>query len=611
MKITFYKNRALLLLVSASCSIQGIAQQALNLDFEKTSIEGMARPWGWDLTTDSETKIILDSVVKHHGVYSLKMDATSNSGTQVLAFTLESYELVNKTVTLSGWIRASKLNGSASFSITYGNSNDTALTEKKSNPVIGSTGWVLLKVETKIPAKATSINITIQHEGTGSVWFDNFSITVKGRRKETLEVRPSFTNQQVKWLDHNSYKLTGMDASPPGISSDDDDLAFLKSIVGDARLMGLGESTHGTSEFFRLKHRVLAYCVYNLGIRVFAIEDHQLVVRRVNNYVLGGNGTARTSMYGMLGVWQTKEVHDLIEWIREYNDLHPADKVEFTGFDIQNYSLPIDSLYSFISKQSPGATRPVKELLDHLYKNGMNSYMVSDSVKLAWFNNSKKALAMVSESSHEWLSRATNRQDSLSIYWGIQYATLVKQFAENTYRGHSSLYRDIAMAENVSWIINVYKPGAKALLWAHDVHISKSEHPERELNIYFGKSMGAHLSKKYSPGYRSFGLFTYQGEYSCYISYSNFKVTDCALYVSPKGTLDEALHRVTLNKRTRGVFLDLSKARSLRWLTQPIPVRFANHVNIEYGYSTQYSIPYQFDGVFFIDKTTSAKSYAR
>ena len=95
--------------------------------------------------------------------------------------------------------------------------------------------------------------------------------------------------------------------------------------------------------------------------------------------------------------------------------------------------------------------------------------------------------------------------------------------------------------------------------------------------------------------------------YWAMVGYRDFRQMKCPLHISPKGTLDKALHQLTLKNNSIGMFLDLSKARTLNWLTQPIPMRFANHVNIEYGFWTRYSIPYQFDGIFFIDKTTSAK----
>ncbi|MCB0541804.1 MAG: hypothetical protein KDE33_30155, partial [Bacteroidetes bacterium] len=71
------------------------------------------------------------------------------------------------------------------------------------------------------------------------------------------------------------------------------------------------------------------------------------------------------------------------------------------------------------------------------------------------------------------------------------------------------------------------------------------------------------------------------------------------------------MHTIALKSEAPMLFLDLSESRSLSWLNQPTPVRFANHVNIEYGFWTRYSVPYQFDGLFFVDQTTSALSYAR
>lgn len=583
------------------------AQQTLNFDFEILSIEGIHRPWGWEFDSNSETQVTLDSVVKHHGKYSLKVKDKGNTGKLIFSHFLEPFELVNNTVTVEGWIKTETVKGKAKFVVSITTRTDTSVIKLESEPVSNSRDWIKLMIKKQMPDSINSISLSLQYEGTGTVWFDDFKLTVNDTYKKALELIHAFNKSQLNWIGDHSYPIRTEDPLQIG----NEDLLAFKSLLSDAIIIALGESTHGTSEFFKLKHRILEYCVKELGVRVFAIEDHQLVVNRVNNYVLGGKGSARSSMYGMLGVWQTQEVHDLIEWIRTYNDLHPDGKVEFMGFDIQNHLLPIDSLYSFINKQSPNLAKSIEDLLNDLKINGANSYSVSESVKLKWYTNSQKAFDLISEHSEKWLVDAKNRSDSLSVIWGLQYANLVKQFAENTYRGHESLYRDIAMAENLSWIQNTYKPNSKILVWAHDVHISRGEHPNREHNIYYGKSMGAYLSKEYERKYKSFGLSTYEGEYSCYVSYTNYNITDCPLYVAPRGTLDEALHTIALQSKSPMLFLNMNGARSLDWFTQPIPVRFANHVNIEYGYWTRYSVPYQFDGIFFIDKTTSAKSYAR
>ena len=149
------------------------------------------------------------------------------------------------------------------------------------------------------------------------------------------------------------------------------------------------------------------------------------------------------------------------------------------------------------------------------------------------------------------------------------------------------------------------------LLWAHDNHISRGEHPDNDLNIYFGISMGSHLAKQFGNDYKAFGLSTYRGSYWAQISYTDFTQLAVPLFTAPAGSLDEALHRVSENWHGPMLLLDLSGARAESRLSRPIPVRFANHVSIDYGYWTRFSVPYQFDGIFFIDETSAARSYAR
>ena len=301
----------------------------------------------------------------------------------------------------------------------------------------------------------------------------------------------------------------------------------------------------------------------------------------------------------------------MIKWVRAYNLEHPDDKVSFVGFDMQSHYLPLDSLFTFLERQEPTLADSVEIWLEDLKQNGHNQFMVSIETKLAWFEQAQKSYEALLAKKMEWLKAAKTITDSFQIKWGIQYANLVKQFAENAFKGHLSFYRDEAMAENISWILSMHPPGTKMLVWAHDNHIARGDHPDNDLNFYFGLSMGRHLSKKYGDKYKAFGLSTYEGDYWAQISYFDFRQQPCPLYPGPIGSLDEALHQIALKKKSPALLLDLQEGRTQHWLSAPLPVRFANHVNIEYGYWTRYSIPYQFDGIFFVDKTSAAKSYAR
>ena len=69
------------------------------------------------------------------------------------------------------------------------------------------------------------------------------------------------------WIRNHAIALTTVEAGN-GFA----DLQPLRQIVGDARIVALGEATHGTREFFQLKHRLLEFLVSEMDFNIFAIE---------------------------------------------------------------------------------------------------------------------------------------------------------------------------------------------------------------------------------------------------------------------------------------------------------------------------------------------------
>ena len=117
-----------------------------------------------------------------------------------------------------------------------------------------------------------------------------------------------------------------------------DDLAPLAAMIGDARLVGLGESTHGTREIFQMKHRLFEYLVEELDFTTFGIEASFPECVAINRYVEFGEGDPAAALHGQgFWTWDTVEVLDLIRWMRAYNE-RPDRKttLRFYGFDMQN-----------------------------------------------------------------------------------------------------------------------------------------------------------------------------------------------------------------------------------------------------------------------------------
>src|SRR5258708_31318593 len=122
---------------------------------------------------------------------------------------------------------------------------------------------------------------------------------------------PSVPKEVTVWLQSAAIPL---DSTSP--HSGQKDLLPLLSVIGDARIVAMGEATHGTREFFQLKHRMLAFLVEKMGFTVFGIEANWPESLAVNDYVLNGKGDPAQVLAGLyFWTWNTEEVLDMIQWM--------------------------------------------------------------------------------------------------------------------------------------------------------------------------------------------------------------------------------------------------------------------------------------------------------
>ncbi|MEZ4962130.1 MAG: erythromycin esterase family protein [Saprospiraceae bacterium] len=606
----------LILLGLFASSLNVFAQQPLNLGFEKTSVEGAARPWGWSpFQLGPNTVTSLDSLSVHDGKYSLRLsnEALADDGTggdHTLGYWLSPYELLGKKLTLAGWAKTEKTGGAAQVILAaYG---DTGLVkEAKSIDFKGVGDWQPFTLELSGVEAAHSFFIIVGTNGSGKVWFDGFQLNVDGTSKQALEVADNFTPPQRKWLKENATPFKTCKPSPIGEKADFSDLEFFRQAVGEAKVIALGEATHGTSEFFQLKHRLLQYAVEVLNVRVFAIEANQLEVEKINRYVCGGEGTAEQVIKVMFRVWNTEEMLTLIEWLRAYNLQNPRQMVEFVGFDLQDPSLPMDSLSHFIGDVEPA----LQALVDSLQRNYREAWraqyypQAADSIRLIWKENAEQILALVSSKKQTWQEKAKTAASKKRLEWALQNARVVVQAADIAYSQIVSA-RDTFMAENIRWIQSQRPLETRIIVWAHDSHIARSDSPDFRYNYHQGESMGKYLSRMYGSDYRAFGLFTYGGQYSATVSFTNHNVVPVDAMNAPRGSFDEGLHGIAGGLGSGQLFLDLRPAFKLKnngWLLQPRPVRFVGYATSDYDFGAVMSVPYQFDGLFFVDKTGASK----
>jgi erythromycin esterase len=141
-----------------------------------------------------------------------------------------------------------------------------------------------------------------------------------------------------------------------------DDLAPLRRSIGDAQIVGLGESVHGAAEEIRLKHRVLRLLVERMGFRSLAWEEDWATGRQIDEYIRGGAGDLDALVGRMTPQWHSAEVADVLRWLRDYNTGR-TDQVRFMGVDYYlTGQAAYDAITEHVARVAPQRLPALREL---------------------------------------------------------------------------------------------------------------------------------------------------------------------------------------------------------------------------------------------------------
>ena len=233
-------------------------------------------------------------------------------------------------------------------------------TKEDDRGVKGTADWKRYAIEVEVAPEATNINFGCLFSGDGTARFDALEVAIGGKPYAEVSAAakdaPALDPEQFAWLRANAVPF-GTDKAGSGF----EDLQPLKAMIGDARIVSLGEATHGTAEFFRMKHRLTEFLASEMGFGVFAIEASMPEAFRLNDYVLRGEGDPKELLRGMyFWTWNTREVLDLILWIRQFN-ASGKGRMEFLGFDMQEPKVAAENVRTFVAGTDPGYAEELEQ----------------------------------------------------------------------------------------------------------------------------------------------------------------------------------------------------------------------------------------------------------
>ncbi|MDJ1471025.1 erythromycin esterase family protein [Xanthocytophaga flava] len=442
--------------------------------------------------------------------------------------------------------------------------------------------WQEFYFETPIPSNTfvRYASIGIVTPDSSIFWLDNILITIDGK-KISSEIPPSPpTLAETSWLKKAIIPLKSTSPSEPLT-----DLLALNERIGKAKIIGLGENTHGSHETFQMKHRLIRWLVEQKGYNVIAFEADMAASEAVNEYVLNGKSDAQKVLKELgFWTWNVEEILALITWMRQYNMAHPKQMVQFKGFDMQSPWKALASLKEYL---------PAKDTLTwHSLKKRMERVVAIRRFVPATDTSIVAALQALREVKTTFLIRVAKH--SLSQKAVIeQYFRQIEQVIELRLVGEANKFRDACMAENLYRTFTSI-PDARILVWAHNNHVAK---------VGFDFPMGYWLKNQLGDSYQAIGFTfdqgTFRGIYKDSLQAataqtsvagsfeSYFKTTQVPLFYLP-------LHKVPLVKENQ-------------WLHQRLLFRDVGAESFNDDF-TRHSLLTEFDGLLFLQQSTPSRA---
>lgn len=333
--------------------------------------------------------------------------------------------------------------------------------------------------------------------------------------KVRLNSRSMFVEPVKQWLAVNAIPLRTVETD-----NNFSDLQSLKKILKGVQIVGMGEATHGTREFFQFKHRLFAFLAKEMDYTSFVMEADATSCEEANEFVDLGKGNAVSALKPLYGIWRTQEVSAMLDWMRQYNQTATANKkVNFLCFDMQSPQNSLKKLQTYIQQAAPEKTAVLEDFIKTINSTrppAFNSDKEKAKSDLAKFQQMLGDLQQLNNFVSDNKTTFTAKLSAGDYEKSLRYLQLARQGVD--VRASSNVYqysskRDRYMAENVRYFVSQTKPGTRFALWAHNGHILPG------LNI--GKNLGTLLRESFGQKYYAFGFAFGEGSFAAVDSAGN------------------------------------------------------------------------------------------
>ncbi|KAI1391593.1 erythromycin esterase-domain-containing protein [Hypoxylon trugodes] len=302
----------------------------------------------------------------------------------------------------------------------------------------------------------------------------------------------------------------------PSVEEASDVIKNCFNSFGDCKVLLIGDATHGTSEFYKMRAEITKFMIEQHGFNIVAIEADWAETEAIDRYVRHrpaskNQASIRSSAPGAVEppdckhvfarfptwMWQNEEVNEFVEWLRNHNknkDEHDSDSVGFYGLDLYSLGASMHAVIEYLDKMDKsmaGVARErygkLMEWADSPKEYGLETLVSSFQGYEAEVVDMLKSLL---SKRHEYSQTVWNGEEFHSSEQNARVVKDAEQYYKAIFYGRHESWnlRDKHMFDALVHILDHRGESSKAVLWAHNSHVgdaraSSKSWSRKELNI--------------------------------------------------------------------------------------------------------------------------------
>jgi erythromycin esterase-like protein len=320
-------------------------------------------------------------------------------------------------------------------------------------------------------------------------------------------------------------QISTLRANAHSVSAARQDYDPLMELIGNSRVVLLGEASHGTHDFYQCRAKITKWLIREKGFTAVAIEGDWPDAHRVNRFIKGrGKDSDAVEALGSFErfpawMWRNTDVVEFVGWLREYNETlsKGAAPIGFYGLDLYSLHASARAVLEFLDRVDPEAARRARyrySCFEHFGEDTQAyGYAARFGLSKSCENEAVSQLMEMQKRAAD-LARRDGHLDPDAFFIAEQNARVVRD-AERYYRGmfgsqiESWNLRDRHMFETLEALVSHLGSKAKVVIWAHNSHVGDARATEMgsagEFNI------GQLARQKYGKDATLVGFTTYAG----------------------------------------------------------------------------------------------------